>query len=318
MDRLRRLVRRDLHRVGPRRPARQVRRGGKQRGDLLPAGRGRIDEGARRHRVAPGRRNRACGHHLPQRGRALGGRSPDDRRGRHRDGLREALPRGDRRRGDRRLRRRRGSRGESCAGPERPAPGMRHRDHPGPRPAGRLPALRRPGLLAGRQGRDHHLLHQGRRRGRTDRRSGQGLARHDREPRRRPAGQDHRRRRLLRRCDRSLRRHQRDPAAGRGQPRHLPADHHLPLADVLADPAGGGDVRRDALALARLRDLRARGHHQRPVELDHVGAGAGRGDRLCPFARLEISRGASPHGRQARGDEGRARLRRGRRSSPRR
>ena len=112
---------------------------------------------------------------------------------------------------------------------------------------------------------------------------------------RRPGGEDHRRRRLLRRRDRSLRRDQRDPAAGRGQPRDLPPDRDLPLADVLPDPAGRGAVRRDPLALARLRADRARRHRQRPVELDHVGARARGGDRLRPLARLPLPRGAAPH-----------------------
>ena len=124
-----------------------------------------------------------------------------------------------------------------------------------PRPARRLRALRRPDLLQGRQGGDRHRLHQGQRRGRTDPRPGQVLARRNLRPRRRPRGEDHRRRRLLRRRDRSLRRHQRHPAAGRGQPGDLPPDRHLPLADVLLHPAGRGAVRGDALALDRLRRL---------------------------------------------------------------
>ena len=64
-----------------------------------------------------------------------------------------------------------------------PAAGLRDADEHGAGPARRLCALRRPRLLAGRQGGDPHLLHQGRRRGRTDRRPGPGLARQDRRPR---------------------------------------------------------------------------------------------------------------------------------------
>ena len=138
------------------------------------------------------------------------------------------------------------------------------------------------------------------------------------DPRRRARGEDHRRRRLLGRRDRSLRRHQRHPAAGRGQPRDLPADRHLPLADVLLHPAGGGALRRDALALDRLRGLRARGDDQRPVELDHVGARARRRHRLRAAARRPLPRGAAPHRRQARGDADGAAPRPARRSSPRR
>ena len=85
-----------------------------------------------------------------------------------------------------------------------------------PRPAGRLRPVRRADLLGRRQSGDRHRLHQGQRRGRTDRRPGQVLARTDREPA--DDGlevEDHRRRRLLGRRDRSLRRHQRHPAAGR-------------------------------------------------------------------------------------------------------
>ena len=125
-------------------------------------------------------------------------------------------------------------------------------------------------------------------------------------PRRRPRGQDHRRRRLLGRRDRSLRRDQRHPAAGRGQPRDLPPDRHLPLAVLLLDPADRGDVRRDPLALDRLRRLRARGDDQRPVELDHVGPGARRRHRLRAALGRPLPRGAAPHRRQARGDAGRA------------
>ena len=54
---------------------------------------------------------------------------------------------------------------------------LRQPDQHGPRPARRLRALRRPDLLAGRQGGDRHRLHQGQRRGRTDPRPGQVLAR---------------------------------------------------------------------------------------------------------------------------------------------
>ena len=120
--------------------------------------------------------------------------------------------------------------------------------------------------------------------------------------------EDHRRRRLLRRRDRSLRRHQRHPAAGRAQPRDLPADRHLPLADVLLHPADRGDVRGDALALDRLRSLRAGRDDQRPVELDHVGPGPRRRHRLRAAAGRPLPRGAPPHRRQVPGDAHRARI----------
>ena len=82
----------------------------------------------------------------------------------------------------------------------------------------------------------------------------------------------------------------------------LPPDPDLPLADVLPDPAGLGALRRDPLALDRVRSLRARGHDQRPVELDHVGAGLRRGNRLRAAARRPISRGAPQGDRPPSGD----------------
>ena len=303
VDRLRCLAGGLRRRFG-RQAARKVRRRRKQRGDLLPAGRSRIDRGPEGDRVPAVRRNRPRRDHLQARVGPHRRRPQDDRRRRRRHDA-EAVPRRRSRRRDRRLRR---PQGQSDDRAQRPAARLRHSDDRGPRPAGRLRPLRRPGLLEGRQGGDRHRLHQGQRRGRTDRRPGQGLARQDLRPGRRPRGQDHRRRRLLGRRDRSLRRHQRDPAAGRGQPRDLPADRHLPLADVLPDPAGRGDLRRAALALARLRPHRARRDRQRAVELDHVGPRPGRGDRLRPAAGLPLPRGAAPHRRQARGDAHRAGL----------
>ena len=182
-------------------------------------------QGADRDRGPAGRRARAGGDRLP----ARAGLTPADRQDREdvekmttkrfpgvvrrrRDG-------GGGRQGGRRLR------GPGAEGGQAPT-GQGQGGLPAgcggpttddPRPARRLRALRRPGLLAGRQGGDRHRLHQGQRRGRTDPRPGQVLARHDLRPGRRPRGQDHRRRRLLRRRDRSLRRHQRHAAAGRGQ-----------------------------------------------------------------------------------------------------
>ena len=176
------------------------------------------------------------------------GRPPDDRR-RRRDDDREALPGSDRRRRHRGRRRQEADRDRERrreGRPEAAASGLRRADDHRARAARRLRPFRRPDLLAGRQGRDRHLLHQRQRRGRTDPRPGQVLARKDLRPGRWPPGQDHRRRRLLGRRDRSLRRDQRHPAARRGQPRDLPADRDLPLADVLLHPAGRGDLRRDS------------------------------------------------------------------------
>ena len=193
---------------------------------------------------------------------------------------------------------------------------LRLADDDDPRPARRLRTVRRPGLLERRQGGDRQRLHQRRRRGRTDHRPGPVLARPAaRGTGRRPAGEDHRRRRLLGRRDRSLRRDQRHPAAGRGLPRRLPADRHLPLAVLLPDPADRGALRRGALALGRLRRHRARRHRQRPVELDHVGPRARRRHRLRAAARRPLPRGAAPQHRQARGDADRARI--GRAGDPR-
>ena len=84
------------------------------------------------------------------------------------------------------------------------------------------------------------------------------------DPGRRARGQDHRRRRLLRRRDRGLRGHQRHAAAGGGQPRDRPADPDLPLADLPVHPARRRCIFAEtALALARLRPLRARRDDQR-------------------------------------------------------
>ena len=63
-----------------------------------------------------------------------------------------------------------------------------------------------------------------------------------------------------------------------------------------------------ALALDRLRGLRARGDDQRPVELDHVGPRARRRHRLRAAARRPLPRGAPPHRRQVPGDAHRARI----------
>ena len=173
------------------------------------------------------------------------GRPPHDRRRRRKDDQQSASPASS----PTARPRRRVARGGSSRGlggrSEGPSAGLCRPDHDDSGPARRLRPLRRPGLLGRRQGGDRHRLHRTRRRGRSDRRPGQVLARRDLRPGRRPRGEDHRRRRLLRRRDRSLRRHQRHPAAGRAQPGDLPADRHLPLADVLPDPAGGGGLRRD-------------------------------------------------------------------------
>ena len=171
-------------------------------------------------------------------------------------------------------------------------------DHP--RPTGGLPALRRPGLLAGRQGGDRHGLHPGRRRGRHDPRPGRLLARHRVGPGWRPRGEDHRRRRLLRGRHQGLRGHQRDASARRGEPRDRPADPDLPLSDLPIRPAYGGHLRGAARALARLRALGDRRDDQLAVELDHVGDGAGCRDRLRPPDRCEIPGGAAPPARPPR------------------
>ena len=181
----------------------------------------------------------------------------------------EALPRRGARRGDRGSRwqggrrlRGPGARGRPGAdrrpGPGRPARGLRRPDDGDPRPACRLLALRRPGLLAGRQGRDRHGLPKGQRRGRHDSRPRRFLARHRLGSGRRAPGQDHGRRRLRRGRHQGLRGHQRHAAAGRGHARDRPSDPHLPLADLPLHPADGGDLCRAPRSLPRLWPLRAR------------------------------------------------------------
>ena len=64
-----------------------------------------------------------------------------------------------------------------------------------------------------------------------------------------------------------------------------------------------------------VRALRARGDHQRAVELDHVDPRAGRRHRLRAPDRGQIPGGAPPHGGPPRGDAGRDGARQGRRSS---
>ena len=92
----------------------------------------------------------------------------------------QAVPRRRRRRRDRRGRRQNsGSEGPAAEAPERrraAGRGLRRPDHPDPRPAERLRAVRRPRLLRGRQGRAAAGLRPGRRRerhaARPDRSSG--------------------------------------------------------------------------------------------------------------------------------------------------
>ena len=158
VDRLRDLVRGDLHRRRPGQPAGQVRRRRKQRGDLLPARRRRIDRGAGRDRVAAERRNRARGDRLPARVRPDRRRPAHDRRRRRGDDQR-ALP-GRRRR---RRNRGRGRQGRSRRPAATPQACRRAADADHAVPASRrLRAVRRPDLLARRQGGDRHRLHQGR------------------------------------------------------------------------------------------------------------------------------------------------------------
>ena len=250
----------DLHRRRPGQPARQVRRRRKQRGDLLPARRRRIDQRAEGDRVAAERRNRPGRDRLPPRLRPHRRRPPDDRRRRRKDD-REALPRRRRRRRHRGRRRRaagRAARRSDAAAKDLPPAAARR---PPPSPAS-PPATRPSSARSARTDGKAAIV--------TAYIKGNGEGERIVDPvkfwreqisdaERRPGGEDHRRRRLLRRRDRSLRRHQRHPAAGRGQPGDLPPDRDLPLADVLPHPADRGDLRRDPLALDRLRRLPSSG-----------------------------------------------------------
>ena len=174
---------------------------------------------------------------------------------------------------------------DGCAGPTTPLP-----NQPGDYAPFVGPVCSEDG-----NGGSRDRLHQGRRRGRQHSRPGRLLARHGVGPRRRPRGEDHGRRRLRRGRHHGLREHQRHAAAGGGFPGDLPADRHLPLADLLPDPARVGDAGRDPLAGDRLRDHRARGDGQRPVDLDHVDPGAGRGHGLRAVDRGPLQRGAALH-----------------------
>ena len=305
---------RDLHRRRAGAATDEVRGRGEQRVHLVPARRCGVDACADRDRGPSGRRARAGGHRLRTRDRAHPGGLRQDPRGRRKDDD-EALPGrdpgrrdgGGRRQGGRCLRGSgdRGRPGADGPGPGRPARGLRRPDDGDPRPACRLLALRRPGLLAGRQGRDRHGLPEGQRRGRHDSRPRRFLARHRVRSWWRAPGQDHGRRRLRRGRHQGLRGHQRHAAAGRGHARDRPPDPDLPLADLPVHPADGGDLCRAPRSLPRLRPLRARGDDQRAVQLDHVDHGAGGGHRLRASDRRQIPRGASPHAGSARGDGGR-------------
>ncbi len=154
---------------------------------------------------------------------------------------------------------------------------LRGPNHPPSGPARRLPAVPGRDLLARRQGRDHHRVPQGRRRVRLDPRPGPVLARHRLRPGRRAPGQGDRRSGLRRRRHRGLRVDQRHAGRGRVPAGDHLADHHLPVAGLPLHPARRGGRGGDAHEVDRLWDLRARSDHQRPVELDHVDLGAGRG-----------------------------------------
>ena len=129
----------------------------------------------------------------------------------------------------------------------------------------------------------------------------------------RAAGQGDRRRGLRSRRHRGLRVDQRHAAAGGG-----------PLVVVLLIliyrspiflfiPLGAVIVAEMLTRSVGYGHLRARGDDQRPVELDHVGAGPGRGHRLCAADRCALPRGAAPHRRPLRGDPEGDDLRRARR-----
>ena len=150
-------------RVVRRRRAREVHGRPGERVDVVPARRRRVDQGADRRRGPAGRRARPGGHPLP----------PRERADRGRQGRRSSTTSGGspqrrfegvvRRRRDRRRGRRRAAARPSGAAADR---GLRRPDHADPRPAERLRAVRRPGVLAGRQGRAGLRLRPRRRRGR--------------------------------------------------------------------------------------------------------------------------------------------------------
>ena len=122
----------DLHRRRPGRPAGQVRRRRKQRGDLLPARRRRIDPRARRHRVAAERRNRAGGDHLPARRRASPPPTAETIEEDVGEMTEEALPGRDPRRRHGGRRRRQGAdpgQGAGARSPKAPAGRLRDDDH---------------------------------------------------------------------------------------------------------------------------------------------------------------------------------------------
>ena len=107
VGRLRDLVHRHLRRRRAGRTADPLRRRRKQRGDLLPARRRRIDRGAGSDRVAAGRRTRPRGDRLPARIGPHRGRPQDHPGDSRRDGV-QALPGRDRRRRHRGRRRQAG------------------------------------------------------------------------------------------------------------------------------------------------------------------------------------------------------------------
>ena len=172
--------------------------------------------------------------------------------------------------------------------------GLRRPDDADPGPAERLRAVRRPGVLRGRQGRARLRLRPRRRRRRDAAGPGAVLARDRLRSGRRPRGQDHRRRRLRGRRDRGLREHQRHAAARGDAARDRAADPDLPLADLPLHPARRGDLRRVPVADARLRAGRAGRDDQRPVERDHVDPRARRGHGLRAADRRPLPRGDAP------------------------
>jgi len=123
-------------------------------------------------------------------------------------------------------------------------------------------------------------------------------------PRRRPPGEAHRRRRLRRGCDRGVHLHQRHPAVCCPHPCDRAAGGDLPFADLPVHSAGGCHVRGDPVAVGRLRRVRAGGHDQRPVQLDHVHPRAGGGHRLRPADRRALPRGAAQDRRSPCGGTG--------------
>ena len=125
------------------------------------------------------RRNRARGDRLPARVRPHRRRPPHDRRGRRQ------MTRSASRAWSPTAQPPPPAAGQLAAGPARAARpaagcGTPTTTVPG-QPAGYAPFVG-PVCSTGRQGGDRHRLHQGRRRGRTDRRPGQGLARRDLRP----------------------------------------------------------------------------------------------------------------------------------------